>query len=300
LVKILKLAILLILLTACLASPRAYAFTYTLDDGTGEGAVVLPPMGIDYIWANQFTVVPGAERITGIWVAFGPLSLSGPSMDGAPVTVSIWSDPNGDGSPTGDAVLLRSAVGTIANYGTDTFNFYPIPDTVVSGSFFVAATVYLSPSQPVFNLPFRYDNNTQPSPSRSFLTIGGDLSDVPAWQQRPFVFMIRAEGSPATPTPEQEIDDILDFFDNSVSEGTLTGVGLTPKVAKGRLGALRNMLEQIEYFIDNGLVSEACQQLRDAYLKTDNQPRPPDFVSGDGASELASMMQDLMANLGCQ
>ena len=108
----------------------------------------------------------------------------------------------------------------------------------------------------------------------------------------------RIYGTPVT--PEQQIEDIQDFFDNSVNEGTLAGVGPTPQAAKGNLGALRNMLEQTEYFIDNGLVSKACQQLKDAYLKTDGNPKPPDFVSGDGTSDLASMIQNLMANLGCQ
>jgi uncharacterized membrane protein len=112
---------------------------------------------------------------------------------------------------------------------------------------------------------------------------------------------IALHGFLASPhTPEQEIDDIQNFFDNSVNKGTLIGVGTTPQAANGKLVALRNMLDRAEYFIDNGLVSEACQQLRDAYLKTDGQPRPSDLVSGDGASELASIIQDLMANLECQ
>ena len=101
-------------------------------------------------------------------------------------------------------------------------------------------------------------------------------------------------------TPGQEVEDIQDFFDNSVNKGTLTGVGPTPTSAKGKREALSNMLKLAEYFIDNGLVSEACQQLKDAYLKTDGNPKPRDFVSGPGASKLASMIQDLMANLGCQ
>jgi hypothetical protein len=215
LVKILKLAILLILLTACIAAPWAYAFTYALDDGTGEGALALPQLGADFIWANQFTVVPGAELITGIWVAFGPPSLLGTNLDGAPVTVSLWSDPNGDGSPTGDAVLLTSAVGTVANYFTDTFNFYDIPDTVVSGSFFVAATIHASSLE--VNYFVRYDNNTNPSPPRSFGTVF-DLSSAPS-QGYPFkTFMIRAEDGPATPVPGPVSIDIKpSSFPNSIN-----------------------------------------------------------------------------------
>ncbi len=101
-------------------------------------------------------------------------------------------------------------------------------------------------------------------------------------------------------TPGQEVEDIGDFFNNSVNNGTLTGVGSTPTSAKGKRDALSNMLNLAEYSIDSGLVSEACQQRKEAYLKTDGNPQPPDFVSGDGAPKLASMIQDLIANLGCQ
>jgi hypothetical protein len=102
----------------------------------------------------------------------------------------------------------------------------------------------------------------------------------------------------SVPTPKLRIDNILIFFDTSVNSEDLFGVG--PGASDGgRLKALRNMLEQAKYFIDNGLISEACQQLLDAYKKLDGKPKPPDFVAGPAVSQLAIMIRDLMAHLGC-
>lgn len=49
------------------------------------------------LWANRFVAVPGGELITSVSVAFG--FSTGTDLTGTPVTVSLWSDPNGDGLP---------------------------------------------------------------------------------------------------------------------------------------------------------------------------------------------------------
>jgi len=95
------------------------------------------------------------------------------------------------------------------------------------------------------------------------------------------------------------IRSVIDFFNSAVGQGDLVGVGPVPQAAEGRLIALGNMLAQAEYYIDNSLIPEACEQLMDAYLKTDGNPLPPDFVSGDATSDLAAGIQVLSANLGC-
>jgi len=105
--------------------------------------------------------------------------------------------------------------------------------------------------------------------------------------------------SPVPVPPSEQLDMILGFFDESVSNETLTGVG-PGKSAKNRLNALRNMLEAAREHIGEGSIAEACQQLLDAYKKTDGNPKPPDFVTGEAASELANKIQALRANLGCQ
>jgi len=94
-------------------------------------------------------------------------------------------------------------------------------------------------------------------------------------------------------------DTILEFFDDSVDNGDLSGSG-PGKSANNRLNALRNMVEEAGALIEGGFIAEACRQLMDAYKKTDGKPRPPDFVEGDAAPDLATMIQDLRAGLGCQ
>ena len=60
------------------------------------------------------------------------------------------------------------------------------------------------------------------------------------------------------------------------------------------------MLEAAGNKLENGSIRGACRKLMEVYEKTDGNPKPPDFVAGDAASELASMIQDLRASLGCQ
>lgn len=64
-------------------------------------------------------------------------------LNGMPVTIGIWSDPNNDGNPN-DAVLIGSVAGTIQNANTDTYVTYTFatPGTVGSaGASFFAGDV---------------------------------------------------------------------------------------------------------------------------------------------------------------
>jgi hypothetical protein len=96
--------------------------------------------------------------------------------------------------------------------------------------------------------------------------------------------------------PEQQIADILKFFDTSVALGTLEGNG-NGNSANGRRKALRNMLEAASDLIIESSIEEACDQLNDALRRTDGNPRPPEFVKGTAAPELAIMIQNLIDTL---
>ena len=100
------------------------------------------------------------------------------------------------------------------------------------------------------------------------------------------------------PPPSEQIQAVLDFFDASVDGGILVGDG-PGNSAERRLNALRNMIETAGDLIEDGLLGDACEQLQAAYKKTDGEPRPPDFVTGAAASELAILIQDLMTSIGC-
>jgi hypothetical protein len=95
------------------------------------------------------------------------------------------------------------------------------------------------------------------------------------------------------------VDTILKFFDISVREGTLVGDG-KGESARGRLKALRNMLNTAGDFIARDDFDGACNQLRDAYNRTDGLPKPPDFVKGTAAPDLAKRIESLRAGLKCK
>lgn len=99
-------------------------------------------------------------------------------------------------------------------------------------------------------------------------------------------------------SPEEEIARILDFFDTSVESETLEGDG-TGNSAEKRLNALRNMIEAARDLIAAGDIDAACQQMQDVYNRTEGETPPPDFVTGEAASELATMILELMAEIGC-
>src|SRR5262245_30140586 len=93
--------------------------TYVIDDGTAEDSVGLTAGG-SFVAVNSFPVIAGNNVITSISVAWGTPFFPDPSLDGLTYTAVLWSDPNGDGSPT-DAVVLATAPGVISMQGTDTF-----------------------------------------------------------------------------------------------------------------------------------------------------------------------------------
>jgi hypothetical protein len=96
--------------------------------------------------------------------------------------------------------------------------------------------------------------------------------------------------------PSQQIQDILDYFDASVADGTLVGYGPGNSASK-RLKALRNMIESASDLINAGDYAQAIDQLESIAKKTDGVSKPQDFVVGDSAAVLNTMITDLIADL---
>jgi hypothetical protein len=97
-------------------------------------------------------------------------------------------------------------------------------------------------------------------------------------------------------TTTDTVEDILDFIDESIEEGTLQGTG-PGKSAQNRLTALRNMIEAAGELITEGDLESARDQLLAAYRKCDGAPTPPDFVEGPAREELAELILALIENL---
>ena len=143
------------------------AALYQIDDGTAEEGVGLT-IGGDLICLNEFTVVPGSATITSISIAWGSPSFPDPSLNGLPYTAVLWSDPNGDGSPT-DAVVLATAPGVISAPDTDTFLVTNIgPRTVPTTNFFVGFIVNHVAGQ----FPASFDETDPTLANRSFVAYG--------------------------------------------------------------------------------------------------------------------------------
>ena len=96
--------------------------------------------------------------------------------------------------------------------------------------------------------------------------------------------------------PEEQIEETLEFIDDSVDDEQLEEIGEGAS-SDNRLNALVNMIENAGELIADGNISEAIQQLEAAYKKCDGNPTPPDFVEGNAASELATMIQDILTVL---
>src|SRR5215216_3128027 len=107
---------------------RIPLLTYTIDDGTAEDSVGLTNGG-NLLVLNSFPVTEGNNLITSISIAWGTPAFPDPSLNGLAYTAYLWSDPNGDGSPT-DALVLASAPGVVSQEGTDTFLTTNLPPTM--------------------------------------------------------------------------------------------------------------------------------------------------------------------------
>lgn len=95
-----------------------------------------------------------------------------------------------------------------------------------------------------------------------------------------------------------EIDNIIVFFEKSVSTGLIYGVG-SGRSASGRLNALRKKLLVAKDLIDNDLTEDACIQINDILKKVDGVQAPPDFAGGPNVYILYDKLIVLRSNLSC-
>lgn len=119
------------------SSSSVHAQLFTWDDGTVENAG--GTRGGDLLALNHFNTGATPVLIDEIRVLWHPISSS------VIPTVALYADPNGDGNPSDITPLLIHAISIPPNLtiiNTATVQTYAIPQTQVSGSFFVGA--YLS------------------------------------------------------------------------------------------------------------------------------------------------------------
>ncbi len=153
-----------------LCAPSAHATVYSIDDGSAEGAVGLGPTDIgDAIFLNEFTALPGDKTITSISIEFGNPGSTGGVINGLPITILLYSDPNNDGDPS-DASLLTLSAGVISSANSNTFVTFPItPTTVPTTDFFVGFELQ---NEPANTFVAGLDQTAPTFANRSFITFG--------------------------------------------------------------------------------------------------------------------------------
>ena len=144
-----------------------------IDDGTAEDSIGLTSGG-SFVACNSFPVTGGNNVITSISIAWGTPAFPDPTLNGLPYTAVLWSDPNGDGSPT-DAVVLAMAPGVISQQGTDTFITTVIPPTMVTTpNFFVGFVITHTAGQ----FPAAFDETAPTLPNRSWVAQTANINDL--------------------------------------------------------------------------------------------------------------------------
>jgi len=142
-----------------LGGPQVPAYTW--DDGSSENRIGLANGG-RVAWLNRFVTETNGESIKGVRLAYAGVA------NGTPVTVYLWSDPDGDGSPV-DAQVIVSAATTVVNADSDILNAVALPETYVGPpgtSFFVGARIQHAAGE----LPAPIDLTT--NAGRSWLAAG--------------------------------------------------------------------------------------------------------------------------------
>ncbi|MEM6580680.1 MAG: PEP-CTERM sorting domain-containing protein [Pseudomonadota bacterium] len=159
------------LITFGLSGPASAAFIYSVDDGAGESSLALG--GARNIWLNAFQAVAGGEIISSIDIAFGATDQDS-EVNGDPITVYLWSDPNNDGDPR-DAILETSIAGVTANIHTNIFNNFAVPSspTFGVGDWFFVGFGWLPSGS---GAGFLVNRDTSPSAGASWV-FGGALTD---------------------------------------------------------------------------------------------------------------------------
>ncbi|WP_299404435.1 choice-of-anchor Q domain-containing protein [Acaryochloris sp. IP29b_bin.148] len=200
-------------------------FKYSVDDSSSEtsllGNSTLGPR--DVLWLNQFNAAPEADTITGISLAWGSPNQPAFTIDGDPIVVALYEDPNDDGNPD-DAVLLTTAEAQVVNPNTDQFATISIDPTVVSDSFFVGALLPNQPSTLGNGGPAAVDT-TSPQENRSFVATAGNgafnLNNLAANSElQPLTggnWLLRAEAEADPSVFEITVDTTLDELDGDIT-----------------------------------------------------------------------------------
>lgn len=109
---------------------------------------------------------------------------------------------------------------------------------------------------------------------------------------------LTGQGVASEAPPAEQLAAAVAFYEEAAAEGTLQGTG-PGGAADAHLQALLNQLTAASELAAAGKLAQACQQLKNALLRTDGDPQPPDFVTGPAAAELRLLIELTRLAIGC-
>ena len=109
---------------------------------------------------------------------------------------------------------------------------------------------------------------------------------------------LQGQGIVEEPTPDEMMDDLMEFFNDGVANGEICGVG-NGSAPTAHLRVFASMLDSADDLIVQGDYEAACDQLDLAARKSNGMSPPPDFIDCGGASTVNSMILEVMSALGC-
>jgi hypothetical protein len=99
--------------------------------------------------------------------------------------------------------------------------------------------------------------------------------------------------------PLRQINDMIAFYDESVQNGTIQGIG-PGRSAQAHVRAIRNVLLCTKFLIQSGYERYATVVLAEIDKLTDGQPRPKDLIVGSAVAELNAKIDMLITTLKTQ
>jgi hypothetical protein len=117
------------------------------------------------------------------------------------------------------------------------------------------------------------------------------------WATHPDMYgIIEISESPEPLTPVEQIEEILNFIDDSVMDGTLVGEGKGNSAAN-KLNTFIKQLELVQDLIEKEFIGEAIDKLLVLYKQADGQDKPKDHVIGNAVIKLSDKIKTLIESL---
>jgi len=108
--------------------------------------------------------------------------------------------------------------------------------------------------------------------------------------------VLTGEGVPVVLSPEEQLSEILDFYDLAAEEGSIQGIG-NAKSATNKVKVFGKILSIPDELLLAGYDTYALETLLMIEKKCDGEKAPKDFIKGPAAEELNRLINELIDTL---